>query len=77
MNLKFSPEFHNSWVMGMTYNVRFGINRSVFSFMHVRPRQDRWVWISMNVWILDSAIIDSAWKTHACQTKTALSNLQA
>ena len=39
VNLKFNPEFHNSWVMGMTYNVRFGINRSVFSFMHVRLRQ--------------------------------------
>ncbi|GAX84126.1 hypothetical protein CEUSTIGMA_g11549.t1 [Chlamydomonas eustigma] len=33
VDLKFSPGFHRSWIKGMKFQVRFGINRSAFYFM--------------------------------------------
>ena len=47
MDLRFSAGFHSGWIANMRYNVRFGINRSVFGFMQV----------SQVCWMLQNAML--------------------
>ncbi len=39
VQLRFSPQFHQRWVQGLRFNVRFSISRSTFVFMQARGRR--------------------------------------